>query len=222
MAIDRNVFPKILQGGEIPASSWIPPGMLGHNPKIGLPFNPAEARRLLREAGYPDGKGLPPIVLGYNTEEDHKLVAEAVQSLWQRNLGVIVKLENQEWKVYLKKLQNDPFPVFRAGWGADYPDPDNFMKLFTAASPLNYSRWKNPRYDQLLEKAARELDSKKRIQLYDDAQKLLTETDMPIVPLFWRAETTVLNPRFSGLEFNSMARLDLRRVRPAARTTNSQ
>jgi oligopeptide transport system substrate-binding protein len=222
MAIDRNVFPKILQGGEMPASSWIPPGMLGHNPKIGLPFNPAEARRLLREAGYPDGKGLPPVVLGYNTEEDHKLVAEAVQSLWQRNLGVIVKLENQEWKVYLKKLQNDPFPVFRAGWGADYPDPDNFMKLFTAASPLNYSRWKNPRYDQLLEKAARELDSKKRIQLYGDAQKLLTETDMPIVPLFWRAETTVLNPRFSGLEFNSMARLDLRRVRPAARTTNSQ
>ena len=216
MAIDRDVFPKILQGGVTPASSWIPPGMLAHNPKIGLPFNPVEARRLLREAGYPDGRGLPPIVLGYNTEEDHKLVAEAVQSLWQRNLGVVVRLENQEWKVYLKKLQNDPFQVFRAGWGADYPDPDNFMKLFTAASGQNYSRWKDPRYDQLLEKAARELDSKKRMQLYDEAQKVLTESDMPIVPLFWRAETTVLNPRFTGLEFSSMARLDLRRVRAAS------
>jgi hypothetical protein len=60
------------------------------------------------------------------------------------------------------------------------------------------------------------------MQLYDEAQKLLTETAMPIVPLFWRAETTVLNPHFTGLEFNSMARLDLRRVRPAAKAPNSQ
>src|SRR5689334_22763030 len=69
-AIDRSVFPKILQGGEQPATSWIPPGMMAHNPSIGLAFNPQEARRLLAEAGYPDGKGLPPITLGYNTEED--------------------------------------------------------------------------------------------------------------------------------------------------------
>jgi len=221
LAIDREVFPKILQGGEKPASSWIPPGMLAHNPKIGLSYNPDEARRLLHEAGYPGGKGLPPIVLGYNTEEDHKLVAEAVQSMWQRNLGVVVNLENQEWKVYLKKLQNDPFQVYRAGWGADYPDPDNFMKLFASASGQNYSRWKNPRYDQLLEQAARELDSNKRIQLYNEAQRILTETELPIVPLFWRAETTVLSPRFTGLEFNSMARLDLRHVRRATNTNTS-
>ena len=106
MAIDRSVFPKILQGGQTPATSWIPPGMLAHNPKIGLAFNPSEAKRLFSEAGYPDGKGLPPIVLGYNTLDDNKLVAEAVQGMWQKNLNVIVKIENQEWKVYLKKLQN--------------------------------------------------------------------------------------------------------------------
>ena len=145
MAIDRETFPKILQGGEKPASSWIPPGMLAHNSKIGVHFNPPEARRLLREAGYSEGKGFPRVVLAYNTEEDHKLIAEAVQSMWQRNLGVLVSLENQEWKVYLKKLQNDPPHVFRLGWGADYPDPDNFMKLFTADSGNNNTRWKNPR-----------------------------------------------------------------------------
>jgi oligopeptide transport system substrate-binding protein len=215
MAIDRDTFPKILQGGEKPASSWIPPGMLAHNAKIGVHFNPPEARRLLREAGYPDGKGFPRVVLAYNTEEDHKLVAEAVQSMWQRNLGVVVTLDNQEWKVYLKKLQNDPPHIFRLGWGADYPDPDNFMKLFTANSGNNNTRWKNPRYDQLLELAARELDVKKRVKLYDDAQKILVETDLPIIPLFWTSESTLLNPRFTGLEFNSMARIDLRHVRPA-------
>ncbi|MEX0804068.1 MAG: peptide ABC transporter substrate-binding protein [Candidatus Binatia bacterium] len=221
MAIDRGTFPKILQGGEKPASSWIPPGMLAHNSKIGVPFNPPEARRLLREAGYPDGKGFPRVVLAYNTDEVHKLVAEAVQGMWERNLGVVVALENQEWKVYLKKLQNDPPHVFRLGWGADYPDPDNFMKLFTANSGNNSTRWKNPRYDQLIELAARELDPKKRAKHYDEAQKILCETDLPIVPLFWTSESTVLNPRFTGLEFNSMARMDLRHVR-SVETSSAQ
>jgi oligopeptide transport system substrate-binding protein len=216
MAIDREVFPKILQGGETPAISWIPPGMLAHNPSVGLRFNPAEARRLLGEAGFPDGKGLPPIVLGYNTDEEKKLVAEAIQSMWQKHLGVVVKIENQEWKVFLNKLQNDPFPVFRAGWGADYPDPDNFMKLFTSNSGNNHGRWKNARYDQMLELAAREVDSKKRSQIYDDAQKLLTETDAAIAPLYWKAESTMLSPKFTGLEYTSMARLDLRNVRRSA------
>ena len=217
LAIEREVFPKILQGGETPATSWIPPGMLAHNPEIGLKFNPAEARRLLSEAGYPDGKGLPSIVLGYNTDEEKKLVAEAIQSMWQKHLNVVVKIENQEWKVFLKTLQNDPFPVFRAGWGADYPDPDNFMKLFTSNSGNNHGRWKNRRYDELLETAARELDAKKRGKIYDDAQKLLTEVDVAIVPLYWKAESTVLSPKFTGLEYNSMARMDLRNVKPVAK-----
>ncbi|HEY2919520.1 MAG TPA: peptide ABC transporter substrate-binding protein [Candidatus Binatia bacterium] len=217
LAIDREVFPKILQGGQTPATSWIPPGMLAHNPEIGLKFNPAEARRLLSEAGYPDGKGLPRIVLGYNTDEEKKLVAEAIQSMWQKHLGVVVRIENQEWKVFLKTLQNDPFPVFRAGWGADYPDPDNFMKLFTSNSGNNHGRWKNTRYDQLLELAARELDAKKRSKIYADAQKLLTEIDAAIVPLYWKAESTILSPKFTGLEYNSMARMDLRNVKSAGK-----
>jgi len=217
LAIDRTVFPKILQGRAVPGTSWIPPGMLAHNPEIGLAFNPSEARKLLADAGYPEGKGLPPIVLGYNTQDDHKLVAEAVQGMWQKNLNVIVKIENQEWKVYLKKLQTDPFVVHRAGWGADYPDPDNFMKLFTSNSGNNHGRWKNPRYDELLEQAAAEQDEKKRLRLYDQAQKILTETDVAMVPLFWTTEATLLSPKFTGLEYNSMARMDLRNVKPAAK-----
>jgi oligopeptide transport system substrate-binding protein len=213
-AIDREVIPKILLGGKTPATSWIPPGMLAHNPKIGLAFNPEQARRMLAEAGYADGKGLPPIVLGYNTKEDNKLVAEAIQSMWQKHLNVIVKVENQEWKVYLKKLQNDPYVVHRAGWGADYPDPDNFMKLFTSNSGNNHGRWKNATFDKLLDQAAQEQDNTKRAQMYDEAQKILTETDAAIAPLYWRSEATMLSPKFNGLEYNSMARMDLRHVKP--------
>ena len=214
MAIDRSVFPKILHGGERPATSWIPPGMLAHNPRLGLPYNPPEARRLLREAGYPDGKGFPEVTLAYNTLEDKKIVAEAVQGMWKRNLGVLVRLENQEWKVYLKKLQTDPPHIFRLGWGADYPDPDNFMKLFTSLSGNNHTRWKNDRYDQLLELAAREMNQQKRVEIYNEAQRILCEVDIPIIPLFTTTESTVLRPTFTGLEYSSMGRLDLRRVRP--------
>ena len=178
---------------------------------------PAAARRLLKEAGYPGGNGLPPVTLGYNTDEEKKLVAEAIQSMWQEHLGVIVKLENQEWKVFLKKLQTNPFPVFRSGWGADYPDPDNFMKLFTSNSGNNHGRWKNARFDQLLDSAARESDPQKRAKLYDEAQKLMTEVDAAIVPLYWKTEATMLNPKFTGLEYNSMARMDLRNVKPATK-----
>lgn len=216
LAIDRNVFPKILHGGERPATSWIPPGMLAHNSKIGLGHNPPEARRLLREAGYPDGKGFPEVILAYNNDEDHKIVAEAVQGMWKRNLGLLVRLETQEWKVYLSKLRNDPPHIFRLGWGADYPDPDNFMKLFTSLSGNNNTRWKNPRYDQLVDQAAKEFDEKKRKRLYDEAQKILCETDVPIAPLFTTSESTVLSPGFTGLEYNSMGRLLLQDVRRKA------
>lgn len=216
LAVDRSVFPKLLHGGERPASCWIPPGMLGHEPRIGLGYNPPEARRLLREAGYPDGRGFPAVTLGFNTDEDHRIVAEAVQGMWKRNLGVLVRLENQEWKVYLKKLTTDPPEIFRLGWGADYPDPDNFMKVFTSYSGNNNTRWRNARYDGLVERAAAEFDPEKRKRLYDEAQRILCERDVPIVPLFTTAETTVLSPAFTGLEYNALGRLLLHHVRPRA------
>jgi oligopeptide transport system substrate-binding protein len=217
LAVDRAVFPKILHGGEKPATCWIPPGMPAHNREIGARFDPAAARRLLAEAGYPDGKNFPAVTLGYNAdEEDHKIVAEAVQGMWQKNLGVLVRLDSQEWKVYLKKLTNDPPHVFRLGWGADYPDPDNFMKVFASVSGNNNTRWKNPSYDRLIEAAAVEARAEERKSLYDEAQKILCETDVPIVPLFTVVEATLLSPRFTGLDYNSMSRLLLHRVKPAS------
>jgi oligopeptide transport system substrate-binding protein len=88
------------------------------------------------------------------------------------------------------------------------------MRLFTSLSGNNNTRWKNPVYDSLIESAAREWKTEKRIQLYDQAQKILSEADLPIVPLFTSAESTVLNSRFTGLEYNSMGRLVLRHVKP--------
>ena len=133
MAIDRDAFPKLLQGGELPAAYWIPPGMPYHNPEIGVRFDPAGARRLLAEAGVNPAR-LAPVRVVYNTDQTHRLVAETVQAQWQQHLGVRVELENREWKVFLKELTVAPPPVFRLGWGADCPGPDNLLNLFSSYS----------------------------------------------------------------------------------------
>jgi len=214
MAIDRQILAKVLQKGVEPSRSWIPPGMLGHSAHIGLPFDPMKAKQLMAEAGYPDGSGFPEVTLAYNTNETHKIVAEVTQSMWQRNLGVLVRLDNQEWKVYLSKLRTDPSNIFRLGWVADYPDPENVMAVFMSVSGNNHTQWRNPHYDELVERAGREIRPGKRVSLYDQAQLLLCEQDAPIIPLFNSIEITVLNPRFTGLLYTPMSRLILRGLRP--------
>lgn len=203
MAIDRSRFPAVLQGGEIPSGAWLPPGMPYYNPAIGLPFDPARARALLAEAGV-DPATLPPIRVVYNTDQSHKLVAETVQAQWSEHLGLRVELENREWKVFLKELVNDTPDVYRLGWGADFPDPDNFMNLFTKASANNHTGWADPRYDALIERAARARDPAERQALYDEAQRILCEEQVPIVPFFVSALNMAVAPRVQGFELNAM------------------
>ena len=203
MAIDRSEFPKLLQGGEIPAAYWIPPGMPHHNPSIGVRFDPEGARRLLREAGV-DPAALPPVRVVYNTEQTHKLVAEKVQEQWQKHLGVIVELQNREWKVFLKELAVSPPPVYRLGWGADFPDPDNFINLFTSYSANNHTGWGDPHYDDLVAQAAREQDPGRRQVFYDEAQRILCEQEVPIAPLFVSSINLAVAERVKGFEPNPM------------------
>ncbi len=203
LAIDRSEFPKLLKGGEIPAAYWIPPGMPFHNPEIGLDFDPEAARALLAEAGV-DPARLLPIKLIYNSDQTHRLVAEKVQALWQEHLGVEVEIENREWKVFLKELAVDPPAVYRLGWGADFPDPDNFINLFTSYSDNNHTGWANPHYDALVARAAAEPDPALRQRLYDEAQRILVEQDVPIVPFFVASFNWAGAPRVRGFAPNAM------------------
>ncbi|MBI3812446.1 MAG: peptide ABC transporter substrate-binding protein [Nitrospirae bacterium] len=213
MAIDRREFPAILKRGEIPSSFWIPPGMPYHNSAIGLPFDPGAARKLLAEAGYPGGHGFPTVTAVFNTGPENSLIAENLQAQWKRNLGLEVLLDNQEWKVYLNRLLTDPPPLFRLGWGADYPDPDNFMNLFTSTSGNNRGRWKNDRYDRLIRSAAADPDPARRQAGYDEAQRILLETDAAIMPLFVATQNWVVKPYVRGLQINALELLTLKAVR---------
>jgi len=212
-AIDRSQIPSILKGHQIPTATIIPVGMEGANPALGRGFDLPRARELLAQAGYPGGKGLPAITIGYNTEEAHKMIAEFVQQQWSENLGIKVELSNMEWKVYLKELQYDPPHAWRLGWILDYPDPDAIMTVFLSNSGNNHTRWKSATYDRLVLDASQEPDPKKRRELYDRAQQLLCYDDTVVAPLYSYTINMLLRPWVKNFPENGLDILDLRSTR---------
>ncbi len=211
-AIDRTQITSLLKGGQIPTTSWVPKGMPGYEPKVGLGFDLSKAQKLLAEAGFPGGKGFPNITFMFDTRDDHKLIAERLQAMWKKNLGVDLKAQNEDWKVYLNRLKADVPAMFRLGWGADYPDPDNFLALFTSYSGNNYTQWKSKEYDKLIEQAASEASMPKRLALYHKAQVLLTEQDAVIIPLFVDALNVLISPTVKNLSLNALDFLNLKDV----------
>ncbi|MBI2890517.1 MAG: peptide ABC transporter substrate-binding protein [Nitrospirae bacterium] len=204
LAIDKSKLPEILQGGELPANSWVPKGMLAYNPGVGLAFDPARARALLAAAGYPEGRGFPEVTAVFNTTPENLLVAQYLQSQWKKNLGIEIGLDNMEWKFYLSRLSTDPPPIFRLGWGADFPDPDNFMSLFAGWSGVNQTGWSNAGYDEIIRRAAQETATVTRIELYDRAQRILCEEEVPIIPLYTSTVNMLVKRYLRGFVPNAM------------------
>lgn len=212
MALDRRYFPKLLQSGQTPIASWISKGLVGYNPDMGLPYDPKEARRLLAEAGYPNGKGFPKVSLAYRTLYDIQKECEIVQYLWKKNLGVDVKLQNMEWKVYISQLRQDPPNIFLMGWFVDYPDADSYMSMMLSDSGNNYTRWKSKRYDELVAKAVVTLDPKERQKLYDKAQTILLMKDVAMIPSFQVEKTWLVKPWVKGMQINALNLITLDQI----------
>jgi oligopeptide transport system substrate-binding protein len=112
----------------------------------------------------------------------------------------------------LNRLHSDPPLIYRMGWQADYSDPDNFMNLMTSYSDNNYTGWKSKVYDDLIEQGATQMDKEKRRAIYQQAQKLLTETDVPVIPLFSDVRPILLNERIQNFPVNALNRWILKGV----------
>lgn len=201
--IDRQkLIDTVLKGGQKPADAFACPGVFGTptgDPKWkGISFDPAKGKALLAEAGYPDGKGLPEITLMFNTSSGHQKIAEFVQQSWKENLGVEVKLANQEWAVYLKTVNTDAPQVYRMGWCLDYPDENNWvLENFHTTKSLNNPKWSGPNaveFDRLTEEAALSSDPAKRKELYFKAEELLTVTDAVIAPIYFYTTVVMTKP----------------------------
>ncbi len=204
--VDRKQITDLLAGGQIPLSGWIPAGMFGYESDRGLKFNVEEANRLLDEAGYKDRSKFPKIKLGFNTNEDHQRVAENYQAQVKKNLGIEIEMANEEWKVYLASLKSNTPSIYRLGWLADYPDPDNFMNLMASYSDNNHTGWKHKKYDEKIAQAVSMTDKEKRRRIYSEAQKILTEDEVPVWPIYSMVSQVLINPRVKGLQENAMNR----------------
>jgi oligopeptide transport system substrate-binding protein len=199
LAVDREALVRqVLRGGQQPAYRFTPAGFPGYAPKARLrPGTGEEARQLLADAGYPGGRGLPPVEVLYNTHANHKLVAEALQEMWRRNLGVEVRLRNEEWSTYLNSQDTLNFSLSRSGWIADYLHPHTFLEIFVTNGGNNDTGWSNAEYDALREKSLLAADDAERFALYDRMEQILMD-ELPILPLYDYTRVTLLDPAVQG------------------------
>lgn len=194
-ALDKDtVTGRITRGGEVPAGTMTPPGSTGHVPNdagIGIPYDPEQAKAWLAEAGYPNGEGLPEIELGFNASQLHQNIAQAIQKMWQDNLGATVSLRGVEGRAYSVNAAQGAHNVWRMGWGMDYPDAHNIHMEIFHGSVGQPATFKNPEYDRIIEEAAVERDLATRQQLYRIAERILVQEQAGVIPIYWYADNSL-------------------------------
>lgn len=198
LAVDRRaIVDTITRGGQEPAHSFTPPDTAGYVPPDGVKTDFAAARRLLAEAGYPGGQGLPTFELLINSSANHRVIAEAIQEMWRRELGVSVTLVNMEQKTLLAARRTLSYQILRSDWVGDYLDPATFLNVFSGSSGNNHTGWSNNDYDALLFQAARTPDQAARYALLRQAETILL-ADAPIIPIYYYTTVRLIDPAVHG------------------------
>lgn len=208
MAIDRKALSEnVTKAGEIPAYGMVPPGVKSPDgdfrEKGGNYFeeNFDEAKKLLAEGMKEEGwDKLPQVTLLYNTAENNKKMAEAVQEMIKKNLGVDIKVSNQEWKTYLDTTKQHNFQMARMGWVGSFVDPVIMLDYYLGDSPNNRTGWVNKQFDEIMAKSKVEQDENKRFELLHQAEEVLM-TDLPFMPVYFYTNTYLTSPKFKGIEY---------------------
>lgn len=184
MAIDRVwLAEKAFKGYALPATGGlVPPGIPGHSPHIGLPYDAQQAQSLLAEAGFPGGNSFPEVILQLGIEPETHRVLPYLLATWERTLGVTIHTQAPEVGARGgHRKEGKDYHFFFAGWLADYPDPDTFLRTNIL---LRHSRWQNANFAALIEAGRHSLDQASRLELYRQADLLLTQEAI-VAPLFY-------------------------------------
>ncbi len=224
-AVDKKYLWEVLvPAGNIPANGIIPPGVPGHDPDLpGYPHDEAAARRLLAEAGYPGGKGMPPVELWVNTSEDNRRIAQQVQADL-RKIGVNLTIREADWGSYIAAMEGTPerpgqAQMFRFGWYLDYPDADAILRPLLHSSNWgpagNYFRYRNPKFDALVDEALTLTDPSARAALYREAQRIAVMDDAVWLFLNYYESSTLFKPYVKGIVLSPMGefRIPLEKLR---------
>lgn len=209
LAIDRkSIVENVTLGGQVPATGYVPQGL---NLSTGEEFrkvadaasppyvdpenyeaNVEEAKKLLAEAGYPDGEGFPTFEILYNTNESHQAIGEAIQNMWKQALNIDVSLQNEEWAVFLDTRSLGNFEVARHGWIGDYEDPINFLDMWYSTSGNNDCHWDNPEFDKHIDES-RLTSGKERDDHMLAAEKLMMD-EAVVAPIYYYTKPAQMNP----------------------------
>ncbi len=217
LAINREqIVKEVTKGGQKIAYGYMPEGITDHegnsftqtagdydvNPKGDV----EAAKALLAEAGYPNGEGLGEIEILYNTLESHKLIAEAVQEMMKQNLGVNVKLTNQEWAVFQETTNNNAFDsLARRGWIGDYNDPQTMLEIFESTNGQNIGRYASEAFDTEMQLSRETMGAERMEHLYN-AHDILME-DMPIIPIYYYVTNIMMQDSVNDVELTSTSKL---------------
>ncbi|GAA0317364.1 peptide ABC transporter substrate-binding protein [Bacillus carboniphilus] len=211
MAMNRQqIVENVMQSTERPAFGFVPYGMphgveqnKEYRDVVGPLFeeNIEEARKLLAEAGYPNGEGMPEIDFLTMASQRDKDIAQAIQSMWKENLGVEVSIRTMESKVYWDELENGNFAIARDGWTGDYLDPMTNLTLFESINTADDSRWVNKEYDALMEENRAITDQEKRMANYAKAEQILMD-EMSVIPLYFYEDSYLVKPHVKGVTKN--------------------
>ena len=222
LVIDRNyIVENVSQSGEVPATGYVPSGVYDAEGANGDDFrtvggeyysvsaddyqaNCDKARELLAEAGYPNGEGFPAVEYMYNTDDRHKAIAEALQNMWQTELGVTVNLSNQDWNVFLKSRKDGDFQIARNGWIADYNDPCSFLDMWYTGGGNNDAQYSNPEYDALIDTAKATSDQTERMAAFHKAEDLLIGQDSVLAPIYFYTNPYMLSDNISGMYYTPL------------------
>lgn len=217
LAIDSPyIVEQITQSGQVPASGFVPAGIYDADPSgsdfrtVGGDYweipvtdeiyakNVAEAKQLLAEAGYPNGEGFPVVTYLYNTNDAHKAIGEALQQMWQKELGVTVQLQNQEWNAFLETRKNGDYQVARNGWIADYNDPISFLDMWMTGGGNNDAQYSDPEYDAAVAEAKASADPAVRMAAMHKAEDIIMGRDWALGPIYFYTQSFMLKDGIDG------------------------
>jgi oligopeptide transport system substrate-binding protein len=204
MAIDRETITENVVGrGEAPAYSWVPPGTSNYESrrfsyaKMSADARYTKAKQLYREAGYSDDQPLQ-VEIRYNTDQAHRRIAIAVQSMWKQVLGVEATLVNEDFQVLLANIREKAVTeVFRSSWTGDFNDAYTFLNILEGGNPSNTPGYENPEYDEMMSRAAGQKDPSRR-QLYLGEAEWLMLAEHPLIPIYFYVNKSMVSPQVRG------------------------
>jgi len=221
LAIDRNyIVEQITQTGQVPAGAFVPFGIYDAQGNAGDDFrtvgknyidvskeayaaNCEEARKLLADAGYEGGAGFPVVDYLYNTSENHKAIGEALQQMWQTELGITVNLVNQEWNTFLQTRKDGNYSIARNGWISDYNDPMSFLDMWLTGGGNNDAHWSNAEYDALIKQAKSTSDVAERMECMHKAEDILMGQESVHGPIYFYTNKH-LNKGYKGMYYTPL------------------